>query len=261
MRSAGRPKCASTPRVVCAFQYGSKSECGLTLQPSYGDLHPLLGSAAVLRPQPGRLPGPPPRQDRGLRRLGRRRPDRSPQRPVGPIGRTIHGGHYSVGSDQVSTAHPALMVPLPFLGGSQGAQPPASPSGRHAKCGHGGVGWLTRSPALGAADKPVRRSCGRSGSTRRIGLFDVLTCPEDPGLGFPRISASARSQGRSRAPASSRAKTGGAQARRARRRGGGGCTRRPARGRCARPLRPVEQAVRAPSSVHAGVRSPRPPAS
>ena len=32
--------------------------------------------------------------------------------------------------------------PLP-LWGSEGARPPASPSGGHAECGHGGVGWLS----------------------------------------------------------------------------------------------------------------------
>ena len=49
MRIAGRPKCASDPRVVCAFQYGSKSERGLSPKPNPGELH-LLPGAAVFRP-------------------------------------------------------------------------------------------------------------------------------------------------------------------------------------------------------------------
>ena len=43
--------------------------------------------------------------------------------------------------------------------------------------------------ALAASAKPVRRSRGSSGSTRHIGLFDVLARPRDPGFDFPRLPA------------------------------------------------------------------------
>ena len=50
MRIAGAPKCASTPSVVSAFQYGSESERGLTPNPTPTNCTPLSGSAAVFRP-------------------------------------------------------------------------------------------------------------------------------------------------------------------------------------------------------------------
>ena len=49
-----------------------------------------------------------------------------------------------------------------------------------------GTGMLAPSPALAASDKPVRRRRGRSGPTRRAGLFDVLAAPGNSGLSFPR---------------------------------------------------------------------------
>ena len=41
------------------------------------------------------------------------------------------------------------------------------------------------SPALTAADKPVRRSCGRSGQPAASAPSTWLTRPRDPGLSFP----------------------------------------------------------------------------
>ena len=42
------------------------------------------------------------------------------------------------------------------------------------------------SPALAASENSLRRSRGRSGTTRGVRLFDVLACPQDPSLRFSR---------------------------------------------------------------------------
>ena len=63
-------------------------------------------------------------------------------------------------------------------GGQRGRSPPPAPARGPAKRGPRGY---PGSPALAPADKPARGSRGRSGSTRRIGLFDVLRAP----LGSP----------------------------------------------------------------------------
>ena len=69
-------------------------------------------------------------------------------------------------------------VPLP-LGGSEGAQPPASPCQGPAKRGPQRVGWLMTAngvrsqpwrPRSSAPDGLVRRRCERGGSTYALGL-------------------------------------------------------------------------------------------
>ena len=56
MRIAGAPKCASTPHVVCALRYGSKSRRRLPSNSTRANCNPLPGPPVVLHPQnPARL--------------------------------------------------------------------------------------------------------------------------------------------------------------------------------------------------------------
>ena len=72
------------------------------------------------------------------------------------------------------TARPGLMTCRSRWWGQSGHSPPPASAGDARECGHG---EYAGSPTLRASDKPVCRSRGRSGSTRRIGLFNVLTRP------------------------------------------------------------------------------------
>ena len=73
------------------------------------------------------------------------------------------------------------------MGGSEGAQPPASSLRGRAKRGHGGYAGLT---TLAASDKPFRRARERAGSTRRTGVLHGLTRPRPariPGMDAARL--------------------------------------------------------------------------
>ena len=98
VRTAEAPKCASTPRVVCAFQYGSKWGFGLPSNPTPAN----RTSCPAPRPCSARTPwgymDRLPRRNRASW-LGRRRASRSVSTVGRPFGRTIHGKHYGVGGD------------------------------------------------------------------------------------------------------------------------------------------------------------------
>ena len=76
---------------------------GTTLQPASGELH-LLSATTAFRPHSvGCRTHRPPRRN-SASWVERRRANRSVSTVARPFGRTIHGKHYGVGSDRVSTA-------------------------------------------------------------------------------------------------------------------------------------------------------------
>ena len=178
--AAGSLPASSPCRKAIERRFEKTDYCARECQ---GPSSPLVPASVVVGPFSRAVPGngaAGAARCSSARRTSGRRADESPPskrrptfagaRPGGPLG--------TLRLARASRAHGA---PLPFRG-SEGAQPPASPARGPAKRGPSGYAG---SPALGAADKPVRRSRGRSGSTRRIGFFDVLTRLGDPRLGLP----------------------------------------------------------------------------